>query len=203
MKQTVNKIFSKEVQNELKARYEVGLQEVYKKDSDMISWCLKQVVLFVPICGGKYIVTLDKPSIQSEFWFGESDCGQGPSHEENVKQMNSVRFMIEDYFMEANLSGIDRRIEALKESLKEHTGKTVRHFVHYWKCSPDSPLHDFRIYNYYETQYEKDSMVMDKEDIELLIEAYDIFRAKFQKRLETYLKRFSNKLYVHSYWMDR
>lgn len=203
MKQTLNKIFSKEVQNELKARYEVGLQEVYKKDSDMIPWCLKQVVLFVPICGGKYIVTLDKPSIQSEFWFGESDCGQGPSHEENVKHMNGVRFMIEDYFMEVNLSGIDRRIEALKESLKECPDKTVRHFVHYWRSSADSPIHDFRIYNYYETQYEKDSMEMGKEDIELLLEAYDIFRAKFQKRLETYLKRFSNKLHVRSYWMDR
>ena len=135
MKKSVN-IFSKEYQNELRSKWEEGIKEIWDKDSDMVKWEMKQVTFIIPICGGKYMVELTKPHIETEFYFGESDCGQGPSHDENNRRMNSVRFMIEDYFKESNMSSIDRTIKQLKDVINGKSNLKVHHYVHYYR-SPE------------------------------------------------------------------
>ena len=211
MEQTnISKIFSKEYQKELRSRYEEGLKEVWKNrktgepDMDMVNYCLKNTTYYIPICGGKYIVELSKPNIESEFWFGESDCGQGPSHEENQQNMNTARFMIEDYFMERNLSGIDDMLEKLNKIKSGKTELKLKHYVHYCSCPENSPCHGITIWHpWYGCSVSGETFDIDENDIDVIIEAYKLHREKFVKRLETYLKRFSDKLSVHSYWMDR
>ena len=205
MKQGISGIFSKEYQNKLKTRYEAGLHDVWGKDSNMIDWSMKQITYLVPICGGKYIVELTKPAIETEFWFGESDCGQGPSPEENTRNMNFVRLTIEDYFMNRNLRGIDENINRLNEIIAGNSNYKVKHYIHYWSSPEDTPIHGFCFeHPWYGSSVSGESWDLDIEDVKMLLEAYKLQRERFVKRLEAYLKRFgSSKLHISSYWIDR
>ena len=83
MKQSSNSIFSKESQKKLAELYKAGLFEVW--DDHMANWCMKQVAYFVPINGGKGIIAIDKQHIETSFYSGYSDLGQGMSYDENNK----------------------------------------------------------------------------------------------------------------------
>lgn len=209
MKQSksINKVFSKEYQNMLKLQWENALKEIYGNDPKMIKWCMSNISYLVPICGGKYIVELSKPNITSEFWFGESDMGQGPSHEENNKIMNNVRMSIEDYFKEENLSGIDNDMSKIKDIIAGKSNLTINHYLNYYRSNKDSVIHTFNFYNPYSC-YAADckptgSVEMEKKDMKLLLEAYKLHRERFETRLDAYLKKYRNKLHIRSYWIDR
>lgn len=205
MKQNVNNIFSKENQNNLKARYCEGLKEVWKNDQKMIDWCMKQITFLVPICDGKYIVELTKPTIKTDFWFGESDCGQGPSHDENIKNMNSARFIIKDYFINENIKGIDDTINNLKDIINGNSILTAKHFIHYYNSSEDSPIHGFCFHHpWHGNSVSGQTWDLNIEDVKNILEAYKLQRERMITRLESYIKRFSTKkIGVHSYWIDR
>lgn len=201
-----NRIFKKASQNELKDRFVVGLEEVYGKDSKMVNWCLKQIAYLVPICSGKYIIELSKPSIETEFWFGESDMGQGPSHEENTSTMKHVRSNIVDYFINKNLSSIDDMIDKIKAIINDTTySLKAKHYINYYKSSDDSPIHGFVIenINYGYSSVNGETWDVEKKDLKTILEAYQLLKKDFKNRLETYIKKYgTRKMYVHSYWMD-
>lgn len=202
MKKTVD-IFSKTFQDSLKANYRSELEKIYVKDNKMIDWCMKQITVLVPICGGKHIIELTKPSIETDFWFGYSDMGQGCSYEENNGRMEFVRRNVEDYFYNENLSGIDKMIENIKKILNGKSTMVARHHHYYYKTSPDSLIHSFHIEHPWDNAY-KDSIEMNKSDLKIMLKAYEVQREKFVKRLETYLKKYGSKhLHVSSYWIDR
>lgn len=202
MKKTVD-IFSKTFQDSLKAMYRSELEKVYSKDNKMVDWCMKQITVLVPICGGKHIIELTKPSIETEFWFGYSDMGQGCSYEENNGRMEFVRRNVEDYFYNENLSGIDKMIENIKKILNGKSTMVARHHHYYYKTSSDSLIHSFYLERPWDNAY-KDSVDMNKSDLKIMLKAYEVQREKFVKRLETYLKKYGSKhLHVSSYWIDR
>lgn len=205
MKQSVKNIFSKDYQNKLKELYRKGIEEIWTKDSSMVDWEMKQITFIVPICGGKYMIELTKPHIETDFWFGESDCGQGPSHDENRKTMNTVEFMLEDYFMEHNLSSIDNTIEKLKDIIAGKSEMKAQHYVHYYRSPENTPIHGFNFWHpYYGSSVSSEGWDLEKEDVKLILEAYKLQREKFEKRLNTYLKKYGTKtMRVSSYWMDR
>lgn len=202
MKKTVD-IFSKKSQDSLKEIFRSSLQQVYSKDSSMVDYCMKQVTFLVPICNGKYIVELTKPNIETEFWFGESDMGQGRSHEENSGLMNFIHRNIEDYFVSENLSSIDNTIQKIKDVIAGKSTLSARHHKYYNRC-PNSVIHDVYFENPWDAWYGKDGEDLSKADLKVLLDAYKLQREKFNKRLETYLKKYGRKhLRVSSYWIDR
>lgn len=202
MKKTVD-IFSKTFQDSLKAMYRSELEKVYSKDNKMVDWCMKQITVLVPICGGKHIIELTKPSIETDFWFGYSDMGQGCSYEENNGRMEFVRRNVEDYFYNENLSGIDKMIEDIKKVLNGKSTMVARHHHYYYKTSPESLIHSFYLERPWDNAY-NDSVEMSKSDLKIMLKAYEVQREKFVKRLETYLKKYGSKhLHVSSYWIDR
>lgn len=205
MKQSANNVFSKESQNELKVLWRKGIEDVWKGDSSMVEWEMKQLTYIIPICGGKYMIELTKPSITTEFWFGESDCGQGPSHDENNVNMNTVRFMIEDYFMDYNLKSIDKMINNLKDIINGKTEMKAQHYIHYYGCPENSPIHGLCFWDpWHGNSVSGESWDLDKNDVELVLKAYELQRERFVKRLEGYLKKYgAKKLRVCSYWIDR
>jgi len=82
-----NYIFDKEYQDRLKRKYEAGLREAWSNDERMVKYDMSKIAYLVPICDGKYIISLSKPTLEKEFHFGYSDMGQGLSYEENNERM--------------------------------------------------------------------------------------------------------------------
>lgn len=202
-----NHLFKKNYQNELKVRYEEGLHDVWKKDSKMIAWEMKQIAYLIPICGGKFIIELSKPKIENEFWFGESDMGQGLSHEENAKRMTRVNSNIIDYFIEKNLEDIEDTITKLHNIID---GKSLnlkpKHYIYYYSCPKDSPIHGFTIENtnYAWSGVNGETWDVEKKDLKNILDAYILLKQDFEKRLETYIKKYgTSKMHVRSYWIDR
>lgn len=195
-------VFDKANQKILAERYREGLIPVWKGDEHMINWCVKHVALFVPICNGKYILSIDKCGIEKDFCFGYSSCGQGPTFEENNKNMENVRANLIKYFLDKNLAPINNMIESLEDILNDKSCTRIMHHVHYYSAPDDSPVHDFGLYRYYDIPTDG-SIPMEKEDIQILLDGYKIFKQMFEKKLETYVKKYDlRKVRVRSYWID-
>jgi len=207
---TIKKYFTKESQKELKEMLKSELQIVWtgKKglDSKMVDYGLKTNAYVVPICNGKYILDLDKQKIETEFWFGESDMGQGPSHDENTERMERVKDNFEDYFLDKNLSSINNTIQKLEDILHDKSYLNVCHYLPYYSSKEDSILRGFGFYSEYGPYNRKPEGGIDfsKEDVKILLTAYKIYKEDFTKKLFSYLKRYGlKKLHIHSYWIDR
>lgn len=204
MKKSID-IFSKDYQNYLKSRWEEGITEVWGTGSKMIPWEMKQITYIVPICGGKYMIELTKPSIETDFYFGESDCGQGPSYSENRKIMNKVELTLREYFLNKNLSGINKTISDLKDIIKGKSNITVKHFIHYYNSPENTPIHGITFYNpWYGCGVSGETYDLDIKDVKNILKAYELQKERFVTRLEAYLKKYgTTKLGIHSYWIDR
>ena len=208
---TIKKYFTKESQKELKEILKNELEIVWtgKKgvDSKMVDYGVKSNAYVVPICNGKYILDLDKEKIETEFWFGESDMGQGLSHNENTERMKNVRENFEDYFLETNLSSINDRINKLEDILHDKSTLNICHYLPYYSSKEDSVLRGFGFYSDYGASYERKpngAIDFSKEDVKILLTAYKIYKEDFTKKLFTYLKKYGlKKLHIHSYWIDR
>lgn len=207
---TIKKYFTKESQKKLKEILKSELSIVWTGkrgvDEKMVEYGLKTNAYVVPISNGKYILDIDKGKIEKEFWFGESDFGQGLSPSENAERMKNVRENFEDYFLEKNLESINHTIKQLEDILKNKAIFNICHFLPYYSSKEDSILRGFTFYSDY-GMYErkpKDGIDFTKEDVKILLTAYKIYKEDFTKKLFSYLKKYGTKnLYVHSYWIDR
>jgi hypothetical protein len=204
MKKNID-IFSKDYQKQLKERYSIGLKDVWKKDSKMIDWEMKQITFIAPICDGKYLINFTKPHIETEFWFGESDMGQGLSHDENNKRMNGVMLNIEQYFIDKNMEGINDEINTIKNILSGKSSYKAKHYLHYYSCPVDSPIHGFTIESpYYGSGVSGETYDISNKDLKIILKALELNKERFMTRLVSYLKKYgTKKLHVRSYWIDR
>lgn len=201
MNKSVNPIFSKENQKKLAELYKVGLTETW--NDHMINWCLKKIAYFVPIDEGKGIIAIDKQHIETEFYSGYSDIGQGMSYDENNKFINEVNESIENYFINANMSSIDSIISRLQEIIDGSTSYKIVHRGHYHRQSENNCVRSFEIYHYWDS-IPSDSTELSIDDVKLLRDGYKIYREDYKKRLFTYLKKYGRKhIHMHSYWIDR
>ena len=190
---------------ELKEKYLIGLGDIWKNDQKMIDYNMKNLAYVIPICKGNVFLEIGKQKIETEFWFGESDCGQGLSHDENSKRMKNVRDNFEDYFINENLSSVNRTIDTLKEIIKGSTYKKATHYTHYWKGPKDSPIHDWSFYDdYHNTKPNCKCEDLSIEDLKIILTGYQLFKEDFTKKLYTYLRKYGlTKLHIRSYWIDR
>lgn len=200
-------IFEKEYQDKLKIRYSNGLIPIWKGDHKMIDYCMRTILYLVPICGGKFIIPIEKTNIEKDFVFGESDLGQGPSPEENQKIMDSVRKNLPEYFKNRNLRTWNSIIASIEEILDGVTPyMKPQYYLHYISSPADSPIYGFCLYN--ELRGEKvvtgETFDMTTEDLKIVLEGYKMGRAAMEKKIDSYLKKYgTKKLHVSSYWIDR
>lgn len=201
MNKSVNPIFSKESQKKLAEIYKIGLLEVW--DEHMANWCLKHSVYLIPIDGGKGIINIDKEHIETKFYSGYSDIGQGMSFEENNKFIDGVNNEIENYFINANLSSINHMISQLQEIVDGSTNYKIVQRRHYRGQTENNCVRSFEIYRYWDS-IPSDSKPLDIEDVKTILEAYKLYKIDHKKRLFTYLKKYGRKhIRMSSYWIDR
>jgi hypothetical protein len=189
---------NKELKNRIHAEYSKAW------DERMADFCTKQLWDAIDV-NGKLVVG-KKPDLQSEFYFGYSDCGQGLSFEENNDRMDTVSRNKIRYFIEQNIEPLNKIVEKFKTS----------YFVYVYNvCYGDTPigLYEAKFANYNllaegETPYRNKQIKAEyreltKQERETLIKFYEGFIEKHTKRVLNYAKRFGNNISINSYWIDR
>lgn len=151
-----------------------------KKDADYYK---KHFIGAVKLNDGYYL--LGKPSIDTKFCFAD----EGEDYE-YYKELMASEEKLKAYFLAENLSVIDRDIEEL-QSFRPMVVTSCWNDGRKGFVSKD-----------YHYQREGDAPLKDEQRAEL-IKALQWSRTQFEKRLQTYLKRYGvSKLHTWTYWKD-
>ena len=174
-------------------------KEVWKGDQKMVSFCLKEAGYIVELENGD-IVVIEKPRIETRFCFGYSDSRYDTEDYDRANAMADRAAKDQEYFLKENLSDIDRTI-AQMEGTESHSFEW-RLRVKYTSSPKDSKLKSLDAYRWSD-EYAKQFPEISAGDLQRVIEGYKVVRADFEKRLNTYLKRYGmSKVKTWSYWQD-
>lgn len=176
---------------------EVELLKVYNPargdaDARMFDYCRKQVGGYCVLANGM-VVEFEKPKIQTRFCFGYDCCG-GRNYEE-AESVRKTAASNEEYFKEKNLKELKETLDNLENRpegcywARQYNESNLASLHYEWRAC--------RLEDIKEEQY------LTKEDIEALKEVVRKEIAKFEKRLNTYLKKYGlTKLDTWTYWAD-
>ena len=178
----VEKSASKPKEDDGSAEWKKNLDDFCstKKDAD---YYRKQYLGAVKV-GDGYIM-ISKPSIETKFCFAD----EGPDYD-YYKELMADDKKLESYFMAENLSGLDRKIEELEKGypmivskVYNDGRKSIWREGSNWPSPNDEPM--------------SSELRME------LVRAYKWSRSMFEKRLQSYLKRYgTSKLHTWTYWRD-
>lgn len=196
----LDKKADKAKQNELKSEYRsLLIKDVWGANRKMVDHCMKQISRVVELDAG--LIVIEKPRIKTKFCFGyHLSRFNDDDYDRATDAAKYARESVE-YFKRENLREEIRVLEALKDDdLKLYSRK------HY--CS--SPLGSrCRALVSRETwedlkPYEQDDFIpITDEERESIIREHEIALADFEKRLDSYLKRYGlSKVDTWTYWMD-
>lgn len=154
------------------------------------------------VTGDGKIITADKPRIQTSFWFGES----GYDFQEKV-ELASKASRDQEYFKQKNIANSQLTSIRLKiQAALEGNGKFFL-----FKTRGNQPF-------YNASYYANDHMLrplsasnlktadrqMTRAELETYKELIDAALNRFERRLNTYLKRYGlSKCSYDTYWLDR
>ena len=171
--------------------------EIYKVfgAQDMVDYCVKKVPSIIEMPEGGLFV-FEKPKIKTHFCFGEDG---GESYNQACNMAYNVA-RTERYFMNANLRDIDAKIADLKGRYAGG-GEYIRakykvydksDLIWGYLIAPRSWREQVRDYL---------SDPLTDADTKALIALFKSERAKFEKRLKAYWKRYgASKLKTWTYW---
>lgn len=198
-----------------KALLEEYMQEWTKvwQDQSMLDYNRKRFSGAVRLKNGG-ILYFEKPRIDSEFCFHD----EGPQYEFYRHMMADRETRLRDYFLHENLDDMDEEIRALECNCRFPEGEYHSHYYcktwYLERCrytGETAPLRlwQARAWSAYDVEhetwryepgtYEK----MCDEDRLAILEGLKREREKFDKRLQTYLKRYgTSKIRTWTYWAD-
>lgn len=164
------------------AKYKKWLEEYAstQKDAD---YYRKHCVGAVKLNDGYYLMS--KPSIETKFCFHD----EGPNYE-FYKELMADDKKMKDYFIDKNLRNIDIRIDQLQ---------SMRPMVITSSWSNNRKSYEEENYRY---EREGDVRMTETQRSEL-VKALQWKRTQFEKRLQSYLKRYGlTKIHAWTYWKD-
>lgn len=196
---------SKAIDND-KALLEEYMQEyakVWPNDKGMLDYERKKFSSAIRLQNGG-ILYFEKPSIDNAFCFHD----EGPDYDYYRHLMADKEKRLAQYFLDRNLSGYDEDIERLKSLTKDcrrlyiqrqsYTGETEPLNLWKWYSWSEWDVEN-EPYHYTPGTYEK----MTDRDRKAILQAVKHEREKFEKRLQTYLKRYGvSKIRTWTYWAD-
>jgi len=198
-----------------KALLEEYMQEWTKvwQDQSMLDYNRKRFSGAVRLTNGG-ILFFEKPRIDSSFCFHD----EGPQYDFYRHMMADRETRLRDYFLHENLDAMDEEIRALECNCRFPEGEYHSHYYcktwYLERCrytGETAPLRlwQARAWSAYDVEhetwryepgtYEK----MCDEDRLAILEGLKREREKFEKRLQTYLKRYgTSKIRTWTYWAD-
>lgn len=210
---TIDKVTEVKPNNALMEEYKQNIIDVWGNDTKMFKHCMSKLSNLLKLENG-VLIEFEKPSIETKFCFDDSRDYKG------AQDMADYASKSEDYFLSENLKDFNTIIEALEIKLDElngvyndntpynyYTHKVIASYnKHYYKQSENNTLGYIRwLYLAdYENENHETTEELTKTDIKNLLEVYKTERAKFEKRLHSYLKRYGmSKIQTWTYWGDR
>ena len=197
----------KTLQNALKDELRTEYTKVWNGRQKMIDYCVNKTDVVVKI-RDKYLFTVDKPSIETNFCFGYGYCGVSNEEEyRGAENMAEHARTHEDYFIEKNMKQIMEKIEALNDS--RYIALIRSHYITKSNLVDIEYFHDYgtegRLNAVIARYHEKGDIafLMDDSDKAIIMQAYEEAKQHFEKRLKTYLKRYGlSKVRSWSYLVD-
>lgn len=194
---------TKAKKNEQKAIMDEYIQIIAKEvwsDEKMLDFIRKDTAYIIRTEKG-YLIPIKKPTIEKSFCFGYSLSRYDSEDYDRANKMAEYASKSEEYFKEQNLKGLRQWLEAL-----EYNELYIR--THYYKSPSNSRAKTLVHLKYWD--YENMSEEQKKEyekvsgtDKAIIREAYEKEIANFEKRLDSYLKKYgTSKLKTWSYWQD-
>lgn len=188
---------------ELEQEYRAEIAKVWPNDERMVDYCCKKASAIIKLSTGQ-LMEFEKPSINTSFCFGYSDDMDG-SDRKDAQDMASHAGTSEEYFKNYNLSD-------LREAIEQYEGKgedkclspyvTHQYRGHQANIVAVVWLSDWNAENE-AWQFGNDLTPLTKEDRMLILDTYKKELEKFEKRLNSYLKRYGlSKVRSWTYWRD-
>lgn len=178
---------------------EILANEVWKSSPDMVDYCLKEAAHIVELTNGDIIV-IEKPRIETRFCFGYSDSRYDTEDYDRANAMADHAKKSQEYFIEENMKDINRTIGEMEGTI--HHWYEYRLRVKYTGQPEGSKLKCLEVCRWGD-EYAKKYPEISAEDLQRVVEGYKVVKASFEKRLNTYLKRYGmSKVKTWSYWQD-
>lgn len=223
-------IFSKKIENELKSFLSCGKvttsqgerkqknndlalideylnewRKIWKDNARMMEYGEKKTSAIRKLSNGG-LLTWEKPRIETSFCFGYRG-----SDDEDANRMVSHAKTNEGYFKSENLKGFDHIIKKIESlgSDEDYSGNKLYIYREKYSRTDNLNLWSYTILPFW--QYNEaiernlylDIQEANEEDINTILEAEKNERAKFEKRLNAYLKKYGlSKVRSWSYWQD-
>jgi len=176
------------------AMYKAWLDEYAATDPNWSDYYKKHNVGAVKMHDRYYL--LEKPHMENQFWFHD----EGPNYEFYCSLNTDEK--IAEYFKKENLNKYDRLISDIEEGSGYDHDKRL-----WWQAQEDGE----RLFVYTSTQksYNRSNSddcytLFTDEEKAVLLAALKWGRAQFEKRLDTYLKRYGvSKIHMDTFWADR
>lgn len=192
---------AKNEQAALKAEYlNIIAAEVWNNDKGMLDFISKKISQIIKTSKG-YLIPLDKPDIETRFCFGYSLSRYDTEDYDRANDMVDYANKNVEYFKSENLKKITEWIKAIEND---------EVYIHRHYCSSPANsraktlvhMHYYRLYDMTEEQ-KAEYELLTGADKETVLNAYKIELTKFEKRLNSYIKRYgTSKLRIWSYWRD-
>lgn len=197
-------------QKELKEMYmEIIKNEIWPNDESMQAYAKKTCAYVVELSDGS-IVDLDKPSIKKDFCFGAGMYARATDEEMNAAEnMADLARNSQEYFKSKNLEEINNRIQTLEMALDGNY--EAYSFLHYTGQEKGSKLKSYSVCRLCQNpEYEpgfwsncEELQRMGNEDIKRILSGLEEVKKAFEKRINTYLKRYgTSKVNVWTYICD-
>lgn len=177
---------------------------IYPNDADMNDYIVKSTIQAIRLPDNS-ICYFDKPSIETHFCFAD----EGDEYE-YYRELNSEEEKMKRYFFNENLSNYNKVIQRLEDGddFYAYAG------LHYRKdgcccefgCLPYSMISDEGFIEEGLAKHERvpNWRTLTDEERSLLLATYRELKAAFEKRLNTWWKRYGvEKLHTWTYWRDR
>lgn len=173
------------------------LKKVWKDSERMVNYCFKKADCIVELDNGD-ILTIDKPSIETRFCFGYGYCGVSTQEEIDRAYDAETRARENgEYFKRENLRTLNAWIDELKDDSKK-----IYKFISYYGLEEDDHLKSVRVFDYWES-VPNGAIEITENERKAILAGYEEVKARFEKRLNSYLKRYgTSKLKTWTYLVD-
>lgn len=183
------------------AAYHEEMLKVWGSNTHMIDYCEKKTIKVVKLNDGR-IVDFEQPSIDTNFCFGYRSAVTDDYDEAQAMASHASKSV--GYFIDKNMqgAGYDEALEKLRDP-----GYVILGGVHYTHgenlyfltYARDNSYDMDRVQSLFNGRLER----IDESNRQLLIEANEELKAKFRKRLDSYIKRYGmSKVRTWTYWSE-
>ena len=154
-------------------------------------YCLKNYAGAIKVCGGYWLI--EKPSIENRFCFHD----EGPNYEFYKHLMEDRETRLAEYFKSENLATFDNKIERIVKGDEYSNDKRV-----WWNPSYNNGRIELCFHCSWGSPDGNWKECTDDEKA-LILKGLKFGRDLFEKRLDTYLKRYgTSKIHTWTYWAD-